>query len=122
MAGNYKNFLRLLEKWPIDVTKKKRDIGVFIREQVKLNFTSGGINSTIDQEKCDRAFYSLKRLVDNHYKKLYHRSSFSSATGLNAEQCKTVLSDEFLDNLAEQRKKIIINILDKPLPIKKVNK
>lgn len=85
---------------------------------MKLNFTSGEINKKIDQEKCDRQFYSLKRLVDNHYKKLYNRSSVSSATGLNADQCKTVLSDEFLDHLADQRNKIVLNIFDKKISIK----
>ncbi|RZF40159.1 hypothetical protein LSTR_LSTR010111 [Laodelphax striatellus] len=111
MAGTYKNFLRLLEKWPIDATKKKRDIGIHIREQLKLHFTaSGELNPTISQEKCDRRFVSLKRLVDNHHKNVYRRSATSSATGLTAEQCNSVLSDEFLDHLAQQRKSILVKV------------
>ncbi|XP_039282955.1 uncharacterized protein LOC120348769 [Nilaparvata lugens] len=87
------------------------DIGLHIREQLKLHFSaSGELNPTICQEKCDRRFVSLKRLVDNHHKNVYRRSANSSATGLTAEQCNSVLSDEFLDHLAEQRKSVLIKV------------
>lgn len=119
MAGTYKNFLRLLEKWPLDSTKQKRDIGVHIREQIKLQFGAGGLRKPVDQENCDKQFYSLKKIVDNHYKTLYHRSSASSATGLNVEQCKQVLSDEYLEYLEDQRDKIILNVFNKPIELKK---
>lgn len=96
-----------------------RDVGVHIREKIKLSFGSGGLKKPEDQEKCDRAFYSLKRLADNHHKTLYHRSSASCATGLNLEQCKSILSTEFLNYLEEQRSKYIFNVFEKSYELNK---
>ncbi|XP_054261960.1 ubiquinol-cytochrome-c reductase complex assembly factor 2 [Macrosteles quadrilineatus] len=99
MASQYRNFLRLLESWPIDKTKTYRDLGLHIREQVKANFASGGISTNISEQECDQTYNSLKRLCDNYYGNLHVRHSRSSASGLTAEQCNSVLSTEFLEYL-----------------------
>lgn len=108
MANQYRNFLRLLEKWPVDPSKKKnRDLSVFIRDQLKINFAGGATDSNIDEKKCRRQYESLKRISDNYYSNKYLRRSQASATGLTAEQCNSILSDEFLEYLQEKDKSFV---------------
>ncbi|XP_047116154.1 uncharacterized protein LOC124796110 [Schistocerca piceifrons] len=81
------------------------DIGFHLRERVKKAFTAGELFQG-DEEKCAREHASLKRLADNVYGKLYKRTISSSATGLTAEQCNSVLSSEFLDLLQKENRSI----------------
>lgn len=111
MANQYRNFLKLLEKWPIDPTKKKnRDLSLFIRDQLKINFAGGEVGSNIDEEKCKQQYESLKRISDNYYRNKYLRRSHASATGLTAEQCNSVLSDEFLEYLQDKEKHFLSKV------------
>lgn len=113
MANHYRNFLRLLEKWPVDQTKKKnRDLSLFIREQLKINFSGGAVDNNVDEEKCTRQYESLKRISSNYYGKKYLRRSQASATGLTAEQCNSILSDEFLDYLQEKEKSFFSKVFN----------
>ncbi|XP_049813246.1 ubiquinol-cytochrome-c reductase complex assembly factor 2 [Schistocerca nitens] len=105
MANNYRKFLKILESWPVDPSKTERDIGFHLRERVKKAFTAGELFQG-DEEKCAREHASLKRLADNVYGKLYKRTISSSATGLTAEQCNSVLSSEFLDLLQKENRSI----------------
>lgn len=80
-----------------------RDLGNFIRKQVQLKFTLGELSKQSDEKDCEKTYETLQRLVDDHYRKRYARHDFS-ATGLTAEQCKGVLSDDFLRLLSESEK------------------
>jgi len=102
MASQYRNFLKLLEAWPVDKTKTYRDFGLHIRDKVKANFASGSVSSIISEKECEKIYNSLKRLCDNHYGELHKRHSKSSASGLTAEQCNSVLSTEFLEYLEKK--------------------
>ncbi|KAI4504098.1 hypothetical protein M0802_000569 [Mischocyttarus mexicanus] len=104
MAGNYRNFMKLLKSWPLDKTKLDRDLGQHIRDQVKLTFSKGDITTPVDQEQCNRYYASLKRIISNHYGQIYTRSYTSTASGLTAEQCNIALSPEMKEFLEEKKK------------------
>lgn len=106
MASHYKNFLRLLESWPVDKSKQNRDLGQYIRDQVKKNFGSGAITTNINEKECEETYNCLKRISDNHYSNLYKRRSETSATGLTAEQCNAILSTEFLNYINKRERNL----------------
>ncbi|XP_046402338.1 ubiquinol-cytochrome-c reductase complex assembly factor 2 isoform X2 [Ischnura elegans] len=86
MAGRYKIFLRLLESWPVDTTKKGRDLGQHIRKKITEAFPMGEA-STVNVEECEKVYLSLKKICENHYVNKYPRRYSSSASGLTHEQC-----------------------------------
>ncbi|GIX71578.1 ubiquinol-cytochrome-c reductase complex assembly factor 2 [Caerostris extrusa] len=95
MAGTlYKGYLRVCEKWGIDATKKGRDLGEFIRQQVAKEFSKGEASNIQNMKECEKKLESLNRLVNNHYGNMYKRSKYATASGLTLEQCKEVLSTE----------------------------
>lgn len=55
-----------------------------------------------DIKHWDRQFVSLNILLKNEHKNNYKRKLTSSATGLTAEQCNIVLSNECLEELKEE--------------------
>lgn len=64
----------------------------------------------------DKQYISMKILLDNNHKNKYRRSLNSSATSLTAEQCNTILSNDFLNDLAEEES----SFLKKYFPFKRV--
>lgn len=90
--------MKLLEQWPVDPTKVGRDLGQHIRERVKIAFKAGEVYHW-DENDCNRIHASLKRLAGNQYGQMYPRNSKSSASGLSAEECHALLSNEFLEEL-----------------------
>lgn len=104
MAGTYKNFMKLLESWPLDKSKAGSDLGQHIRDQLKIAFVKGEAASQPNPEQCDRYYSSLKRISSNYYGQLYKRSLLSTASGLNREQCNLALTPEMLEYLKEEDK------------------
>ncbi|XP_055312012.1 ubiquinol-cytochrome-c reductase complex assembly factor 2 [Sitodiplosis mosellana] len=103
MSTQYKKFLRLLEHWPVDSTKPGRDLGEYLRKQLKASLRAGNISSDGDAY-MERQFQALERISNNiHYDK-YSRLRQSTATGLTNEQCKILISDTSLKYFAEQQK------------------
>lgn len=122
MSNHYKKFLRLLEKWPIDKTKQGRwekndfhfiisilfvvvfrDLGQNLRD--KLQQVLGGSNIvSVNDAKFDAQFNSLENLANNVYQEQYPRKLKSTSTGLTGEQCRQVLSSEFLEYINEDKK------------------
>ncbi|XP_012528010.2 ubiquinol-cytochrome-c reductase complex assembly factor 2 [Monomorium pharaonis] len=107
MAGNYKNFIRLLESWPLDKSKVGSDLGQHIRDQVKITFAKGEATIQRDPEQCNRYYSSLKKISSNHYGQLYKRSLLSTATGLTKDQCSLALTPEVLEYLNEENKTFV---------------
>ncbi|KOB72610.1 putative s-adenosyl-methyl transferase mraw [Operophtera brumata] len=93
MTSQYKKFIKLIAKWPVDTTKGDRDLGRFIRDKVKTAFESSE-RQNLDSELCTRHYNSLNKLADNHYKNKYKRTQNSTATGLSTEECNLILSNE----------------------------
>lgn len=110
MAGNYKNFMKLLESWPLDKSKAGSDLGQHIRDHVKIAFAKGEAASQPNPEQCNRYYSSLKRISSNHHGQLYKRSLFSTASGLNREQCNLALTPEMLEYMEKEDKGIFRRI------------
>ncbi|XP_042888203.1 ubiquinol-cytochrome-c reductase complex assembly factor 2-like [Penaeus japonicus] len=102
MARNsYRNFLRLLEKWPLDETKKGgRDLGEHLRIRVSEAFRLGDATPTNETE-CQRAYASLNRLANNTYATKYPRKLTSTSTGVSIEECHQIVSTDFLKAIEE---------------------
>ncbi|KAF7398889.1 hypothetical protein HZH66_006786 [Vespula vulgaris] len=121
MAGNYRNFMKLLESWPLDKSKPGRDLSQHIRDQVKLTFSKGDITTPVDQEQCDRYYASLKRITSNHYGQIYKRNLTSTASGLTAEQCNIALSPEMKEYLEEENKFFLKKLISSIQNFPKIN-
>lgn len=125
MSVQYKRFLKLLEKWPIDKTKSGRlayyrsicfnickyfltfsDLGEHLREQLKT--TLRATNKTIQSDDIlNKQFAALERISNNAYAIKYQRVHSATATGLSGEQCNQVLSSEFLEYLNEDKSTLL---------------
>lgn len=72
-----------------------RDLGEYLRKEVGAAFSSGD-SFRGDATLCMKKYESLKRLSDNYYCNKYKRAIQSSATGLSAQACTIILSEESL--------------------------
>lgn len=113
MAKIYRSYLELLKKWPVDATKKERDFAGYLRERVKRTFRTPELPSDQDERECWRTYESLNRIADNHHYQKYQRYTSSSATGLTAEQCKTILSEEFIKLLESDKSSFFSTVWSK---------
>lgn len=60
---------------------------------------------TVKDADLDRQFQSLENLANNVYQQKYQRRFKSTSTGLTGEQCRQVLSSEFLEYINEDKKR-----------------
>ena len=115
-AARYRNFMKLIESWPIDASKEGRDVAVVIRQRVVNAFSRGESSQIQDTVKCDSDYESLLKLVNNHYKNVYADSSqerTTGASGMSYEECHKILSNESLDELAEADKGIFTKLKER---------
>uniref|UniRef100_A0A8C2YFG4 Mitochondrial nucleoid factor 1 n=1 Tax=Coturnix japonica TaxID=93934 RepID=A0A8C2YFG4_COTJA len=66
-ATRYRRFLRLCEEWPVEETKRQRDLGAFIRQRVAQAFREGENTQ-------------------------YPRLKDTSFTGVTVQDCKMILA------------------------------
>uniref|UniRef100_A0A182KA29 Mitochondrial nucleoid factor 1 n=1 Tax=Anopheles christyi TaxID=43041 RepID=A0A182KA29_9DIPT len=102
MSQHYKNFLSLLERWPVDKSKVGRDLGQYLRDQLTAVLGSSNIVAVKD-DRLQRQFHSLENIVNDVNAKRYARTLKSTATGLTGEQCREVLSTDFLQILHNKK-------------------
>lgn len=79
-------------------------MGEHLRQQAKTIFAAG-TSTSLKDDQLDKQLQALERLAKNTYANKYPRSRNSTSTGLSAEQCKQVLSSEFLDYLNDDKGK-----------------
>ena len=111
--GTYRNYMKLLESWPLDKSKAASDLGQHIRDQLKIAFARGEATTHVDRELCDRYYMSLKRICSNHYGQKYARSHSSTASGLTKDQCNLALRPEMLEYFEERSKGIFTRACSK---------
>jgi hypothetical protein len=99
--GLYSRYLKLLEKWPLDPTKKGRDLGEELRKRIAVEFSPDNA-SKLNADTCEGHLRSLTRIATNHHKNMNPRIFSSSATGMDLETCRQVVSNEFLDNIQRE--------------------
>ncbi|XP_059618230.1 ubiquinol-cytochrome-c reductase complex assembly factor 2 [Phlebotomus argentipes] len=96
MSANYRRFLKILEKWPVDKSKAGRDLAEDLRDQLK-NLLVREQETNFNAEKFTKELDALSRIEKSVHGKSYARNFKTTATGLTGEQCNQVLSSEFLE-------------------------
>uniref|UniRef100_A0A2K5QX87 Mitochondrial nucleoid factor 1 n=4 Tax=Platyrrhini TaxID=9479 RepID=A0A2K5QX87_CEBIM len=80
-ASRYRRFLKLCEEWPVDETKRGRDLGAYLRQRVAQAFREGENTQ-------------------------YPRPRETSFSGLSLEEYKLILSTDTLEELKEMDKSL----------------
>ncbi|XP_057279531.1 ubiquinol-cytochrome-c reductase complex assembly factor 2 isoform X1 [Pezoporus wallicus] len=103
-ASRYRRFLRLCEEWPVEDTKRQRDLGAFLRQRVAQAFREGENTHIADPENCDQMYESLVRIHTNYYKNKYPRLKDTNFTGVTVEDCKMILATDVLQQMEDMKK------------------
>ncbi|NP_001290716.1 ubiquinol-cytochrome-c reductase complex assembly factor 2 [Esox lucius] len=103
-ATRYRRFLKLCEEWPLDETKKGRDLGTFLRHKVAHAFREGENTQLSDPEKCDQMYESLSRINNNVNRERFPRTKDTSFTGVTVEECRMLLATGSMQQMDEQKK------------------
>jgi len=77
----FRNITRVLGNFPLDTTKKGRDIGEFIRKKIAANFSQGESTKVTDIEYWSKFSLHLENISQNKALKKYPRIYNSTATG-----------------------------------------
>ncbi|XP_058813079.1 ubiquinol-cytochrome-c reductase complex assembly factor 2 [Topomyia yanbarensis] len=101
MSTQYNRFLKLLERWPVDQSKGGRDLGQYLREQLKAVLGAENIIA-VNDERLGRQHRALENILNDTHRSAYPRKYNSTATGLTGDQCREVLSSEFLAYLNKE--------------------
>uniref|UniRef100_A0A8D2CQZ4 Mitochondrial nucleoid factor 1 n=1 Tax=Sciurus vulgaris TaxID=55149 RepID=A0A8D2CQZ4_SCIVU len=78
-ASRYRRFLKLCEEWPVDETKRGRDLGAYLRQRVAQAFREGENTQ-------------------------YPRPRDTTFSGLSVEEYKLILSTDTLEEFKEMNK------------------
>ncbi|XP_069118949.1 ubiquinol-cytochrome c reductase complex assembly factor 2-like [Argopecten irradians] len=90
----YRLFMKICDQWPLNPTRKSRDIARFIRRKGMYNFRDSN-SSQLDSEVCRNELDSLQRLVDNVHRDQWRpRPRTEGCSGHHLETINQVLSDE----------------------------
>ncbi|NXD56393.1 ubiquinol-cytochrome-c reductase complex assembly factor 2 [Corvus hawaiiensis] len=103
-ASRYRRFLRLCEEWPVEETKRQRDLGAFLRQRVAQAFREGENTPISDPEACDQMYESLVRIHTNFYKNKYPRLKDTTFTGVTVEDCRIILATDILKQMEDMKK------------------
>ncbi|NWI91214.1 UQCC2 factor, partial [Pitta sordida] len=101
-ASRYRRFLRLCEEWPVEETKRHRDLGTALRQRVAQAFREG--ENIADPEACDQMYESLLRIHTNYYKNKYPRLKDTTFTGVTVEDCRMILATDILKQMEDMKK------------------
>uniref|UniRef100_A0AC35U1N5 Thioredoxin reductase 1, cytoplasmic n=1 Tax=Rhabditophanes sp. KR3021 TaxID=114890 RepID=A0AC35U1N5_9BILA len=95
----YKNYLRLLAKWPRDPRKAPgRSLPLFMEKEVESSFKKGGEGGNSrspDAILCQRRFDALSQLLNNTHLNDFPHSYKSGIFGLQVKQLEEINSDKF---------------------------
>ncbi|KAM4702232.1 ubiquinol-cytochrome c reductase complex assembly factor 2 [Discoglossus pictus] len=103
-ALRYRRFLKLCEEWPVDETRRGRDLGAFLRQRVAQAFREGENTQISDPEACDQMYDSLSRMNSNYYREKYPRLRDTSFTEVTVEEYRMVLATDSLKHMEEMKK------------------
>ncbi|NXA82169.1 UQCC2 factor, partial [Thryothorus ludovicianus] len=104
-ASRYRRFLRLCEEWPVEETKRQRDLGSFLRQRGAQALVCHLCPLQIaDPEACDQMYESLVRIHTNFYKNKYPRLKDTTFTGVTVEDCRGILATDILKQMEDMKK------------------
>ena len=102
----YRDFLNLFKRWPIDATKKNRDLSEMVRKKFSLAFQQGESSENVDLKYWSQVYNDLKPVINNEFSDKYPRANSTAASGLSKEQCKIALSNRAMEYLGNDVKKV----------------
>lgn len=112
----YKQFMRLVEAWPKD-TSRKKDLGLFLEKRVRRAFSKAEA-SNVNEKECREMYEALERISnDNALKKYPLEESYRKITvsGLDYEGCHFMNSvkreEEFNKKLSTKLTNVIPSFL-----------
>ena len=97
MGSRYRQFVRLLDNWPLDLDKQGRDLAVYLRERVGHAFHQGEATKIPNPQECDRTLKALNRINSNMYRDMYPRLRKGTANGLDIGELRPITSTEFIN-------------------------
>jgi nucleoid factor 1 len=95
----YRDFLNLFKHWPIDATKKGRDLGEHIRKKFSQSFQQGELSDKSELKYWTKTYNDLKRLENDEFSNKYPRTKSTGALGIGKVQCRVVLSNSSMEYL-----------------------
>ncbi|XP_033735038.1 ubiquinol-cytochrome-c reductase complex assembly factor 2-like [Pecten maximus] len=94
----YRLFMKICDEWPLDPTRKTRDIALLIRQKGMFIFKQSNSTTLLNSQVCRNEQDSLRRLVDNvHHERWRPRPRTEGSSGINLEIIKKMLSDETME-------------------------
>ncbi|XP_036027522.1 ubiquinol-cytochrome-c reductase complex assembly factor 2-like isoform X2 [Onychomys torridus] len=108
-ALHYHCFLKLCEEWPVDKTKRGRDLGTYLQKRVAQAFWEG---------ENTQMYQSLAQLHLNYYKHKYHCPRDTSFSGLSMKEYKLILSIGTLEEFQEMDKSVWQKLQEKFTPMR----
>lgn len=112
----YKQFMRLVEAWPKD-TSRKKDLGLFLEKRVRRAFSKAEAPN-VNEKECREMYEALERISnDNALKKYPLEESYRKITvsGLDYEGCHFMNSvkreEEFNKKLSTKLTNVIPSFL-----------
>ncbi|XP_077151612.1 ubiquinol-cytochrome c reductase complex assembly factor 2 isoform X2 [Ranitomeya variabilis] len=112
-ASRYRRFLKLCEEWPVDESRRGRDLGAVLRQRVAQAFKEGENTEFQDPESCDQMYESLSRLNSNYYREKYPRLQDTSFTEITVDEYRMVLATDTLKQMDEMKKGMWTRLKDK---------
>ncbi|XP_073431704.1 ubiquinol-cytochrome c reductase complex assembly factor 2 [Dendrobates tinctorius] len=112
-ALRYRRFLKLCEEWPVDESRRGRDLGAVLRQRVAQAFKEGDNTEFQDPEACDQMYESLSRLNSNYYREKYPRLQDTSFTEITVDEYRMVLATDTLKQMDEMKKGMWTRLKDK---------
>ena len=101
----FKEFIFLFKTWPVDATKTRRCLGEYLRKEFNKSFKQGDLSDNIDVKYWSKVLSDLKPIANNEYFAKYPRQKAVGALGLGREQCKILVSNDFMQKPEEPEKK-----------------
>jgi hypothetical protein len=102
----YREFLNLFKRWPIDATKKNRDLSELVRKKFSQAFQKGESSENVDLNYWSKVYNDLKPVINNEFSAKYPQTGSTAASGLSREQCRVALSNSSMEYLGNNVKKI----------------
>lgn len=99
---SYRNYLKLLEKWPINHHKGDLDFGKYLRTYVEKEFPNKDSSPPVTSQRILRErLESLNRIADNyHFKKYKRQFPNSTVTEGDKETLQEAARQESIENIS----------------------
>jgi len=103
-GGAYRNFVRVLEKWPVDKNKAGKDLGEALRTSFSKSFPSGS-TTKVDEKLLNKQISAIDSLIADKSRNAHQRQSKSTFTGLDLETLSQITTTEMMNQASKESSK-----------------